>query len=113
SCFGILANYTIVKGDVGNNNAGDPTIDQFSLTGLSDTANAVFMYEKYGWSVRAAYNWRDEYLILANQGGSRNPYYVEAYDQWDLSVNYQINEHLSVGLEAINLTSESVRWHDR
>ena len=68
SGFGILANYTIVKGDVGYDNGGDPAIDQFALTGLSDTANAVFMYEKYGWSVRAAYNWRDEYLILANQG---------------------------------------------
>ncbi|MGH8061674.1 MAG: TonB-dependent receptor [Pseudoxanthomonas sp.] len=113
SGFGILANYTIVKGDVGYDNAGDPAIDQFSLTGLSDTANAVFMYEKYGWSVRAAYNWRDEYLILANQGGSRNPYYVEAYDQWDLSVNYALDEHWSFGLEAINLTGEDVRWHAR
>jgi TonB-dependent receptor len=113
SGFGISANYTIVKGDVGYDNGGNPLVDQFALTGLSDTANAVFMYEKYGWSARLAYNWRDEYLILANQGNSRNPYYVEAYGQWDMSVNYQINEHLSVGLEAINLTSESVRWHDR
>jgi len=113
SGFGVLANYTIVKGDVGYDNAGDPGIDQFSLTGLSDTANAVFMYEKYGWSVRLAWNWRDEYLILANQGSSRNPYYVEAYDQWDLSVNYTLNQHWSFGFEAINLTGEDVRWHAR
>ena len=46
--FGILANYTIVNGDVGFNNAGDPGVDQFALLGLSDTANAVLMYEKYG-----------------------------------------------------------------
>ncbi|KAF1716396.1 TonB-dependent receptor [Pseudoxanthomonas yeongjuensis] len=113
SGFGIFANYTIVKGDVGYDDAGDPNIDQFSLTGLSDTANAMFMYEKYGWSVRLAWNWRDEYLILANQGASRNPYYVEAYDQWDLSVNYALNDHWSFGLEAINLTGEDVRWHAR
>ena len=113
SGFGILANYTVVKGDVGYNNAGDPAIDQFSLTGLSDTANAMFMYEKYGWSVRLAWNWRDEYLILANQGGSRNPYYVEEYEQWDLSVNYALDDHWSFGLEAINLTGEDVRWHAR
>jgi len=111
--FGVLANYTIVNGDVGYDDSGDPNIDQFSLTGLSDTANAMFMFEKYGWSVRLAYNWRDEYLILANQGGSRNPYYVEAYDQWDLSVNYALNDHWSFGLEAINLTGEDVRWHAR
>ena len=113
SGFGVLANYTIVQGDVGYDNGGDPGIDQFSLTGLSDTANVMFMYEKYGWSVRLAWNWRDEYLILANQGTSRNPYYVEAYDQWDLSVNYALNEHWSFGLEAINLTGEDVRWHAR
>lgn len=113
SGFGVLANYTVVKGDVGYNDAGDPGIDQFALTGLSDTANAMFMYEKYGWSVRLAWNWRDEYLILANQGGSRNPYYVEAYEQWDLSVNYALDDHWSFGLEAINLTGEDVRWHAR
>ncbi|NDK38125.1 TonB-dependent receptor [Pseudoxanthomonas gei] len=113
SGFGILANYTSVNGDVGYNNAGDPGIDQFALTGLSDTANAMFMYEKFGWSVRLAWNWRDEYLILANQGASRNPYYVEKYEQWDLSVNYALDDHWSFGLEAINLTGEDVRWHAR
>jgi len=113
SGFGISANYTTVQGDVGFDNGGDPAIDQFSLTGLSDTANAIFMYEKYGWSARLAWNWRDEYLILANQGSSRNPYYVEAYQQWDLSVNYALDDHWSFGLEAINLTGEDVRWHAR
>jgi TonB-dependent receptor len=113
SGFGVYANYTIVQGDVGFDNGGDPGVEQFSLTGLSDTANAMFMYEKFGWSVRLAWNWRDEYLILANQGSSRNPYYVEAYDQWDLSVNYALDDHWSFGLEAINLTGEDVRWHAR
>jgi TonB-dependent receptor len=113
SGFGLFANYTIVQGDVGVDDAGDPGIDQFSLTGLSDTANVMFMYEKYGWSARLAWNWRDEYLILANQGGSRNPYYVEEYQQWDLSVNYALNDQWSIGLEAINLTGEDLRWHAR
>ncbi|MEQ3437756.1 FecA [Stenotrophomonas maltophilia] len=111
--FGVLANYTMVKGDVGYNNGGDPGIDQFSLTGLSDTANAMLMYEKYGWSVRLAWNWRDQYLILANQGSSRNPHYVEPYEQWDLSVNYALDDHWSFSLEAINLTGEDVRWRSR
>ena len=98
---------------MGYDDGGDPNIDQFSLTGLSDTANAVFMYEKYGWTARLAWNWRDEYLILANQGASRNPYYVEDYYQWDLSVNYTFNDHWAIGLEAINLTGEDQRWHAR
>jgi TonB-dependent receptor len=111
--FGIYANYTIVNGDVGFDNAGDPGIDQFALLGLSDTANLMLMFERWGFSARLAYNWRDEYLIQANAGGSRNPYYVEAYDQLDLSVGYHFTEGLSVGFEAINLTGEDVRWHAR
>ena len=113
SGFGVYANYTIVDGDIGYDDGGDPNVDQFALQGLSDTANFMLMYEKYGWSARVAYNWRDEYLILANQGGSRNPYYVEAYDQIDLSVNYALDDHWSFGLEAINLTGSDVRWHAR
>lgn len=110
--FGIYANYTAVNGDVGFNNAS--LDEQFALLGLSDTANVMLMYEKYGWSARLAWNWRDEYLILANQNGSnRNPHYVEAYEQFDLSVSYAFNDRFSVGFEALNLTGEDVRWHGR
>lgn len=113
SGFGIFANYTLVDGDV----AFDNTVvdrDQFALLGLSDTANVMFMFEKYGWSARLAWNWRDEYLIAANENGSnRNPFYVEEYEQWDLSVNYSFNDNWQVGFEAINLTGEDVRWHGR
>ncbi|NII09378.1 TonB-dependent receptor [Oleiagrimonas sp. C23AA] len=112
--FGILANYTIVDGNVHYNDAGDPGVDQFALTGLSDSANAVLMYEKYGVSVRLAWNWRGEFLTAANQNGnSRNPYYVDAYHQYDLSINYDVNDHLSFQLEGINLTGENVRWRAR
>ena len=112
--FGILANYTKVDGDVHYDDAGDPSVDQFALTGLSDSANVVLMYEKYDFSVRLAWNWRDEFLTAANQNGnSRNPYYVDAYHQYDLSINYNWNDHLSFQLEAINLTGEDVRWRAR
>lgn len=111
--FGILANYTKVLGDVHFNDAGDPNVDQFALTGLSDSANAVLMYEKYNFSVRLAYNWRGEFLTAANQGNSRNPTYVDAYHQTDLSINYDWNKHLSFQLEGINLTGENVRWRAR
>ncbi len=114
SGFGVLTNYTIVNGDVGIDRAADPGEDVFALTGLSDTANAVLMFEKYGWSARLAYNWRDEYLLAANQNGNnRNPYFVEDYHQIDAAVSYDFNEHFTVSLEAINLTGEDVRWHAR
>jgi TonB-dependent receptor len=111
--FGVLANYTIVKGDVGYDNASDPNENQFALLGLSDSANAVLMYEKRGVTVRLAYNWRDEFLSNINQGQWRNPIYVEAYDQIDLSIGYDFNDHLSLSLEGLNITEEDIRWHGR
>jgi TonB-dependent receptor len=113
SGFGVLANYTIVNGDVSFNDAAPTNQNQFALLGLSDTANAVLMFEKFGISARLAWNWRDEFLSAANLGGQRNPRYVEEYQQFDLSVGYDFNENLSVTFEAINLTGEDIRWHGR
>lgn len=111
--FGIQANYTIVKGDVSFNDAGDPNINQFALLGLSDSANLILMYENYGFQVRLAYNWRDEFLQNTNRGNFRNPEYVEEYYQVDLSIGYEVNENLTLSLEGLNLTEEDVRWHGR
>ena len=48
SGFGVAANYTLVDSDLtyDNQNRGE----QFALEGLSDSANLVAFYEKYGWS---------------------------------------------------------------
>jgi TonB-dependent receptor len=113
SGFGLQANYTIVRGDVEYDNAGDPTVNQFALIGLSDSANLVLMYENFGFTVRLAYNWRDEFLANNNRGNFRNPEYTEEYDQIDLSVGYDVNENLSLAFEGINLTEEDVRSHGR
>ena len=65
--FGVLANYTIVRGDIGYDVTSDPNENQFALLGLSDSANAVLMFEKFGLSARLAYNWRDEFLSNLNR----------------------------------------------
>jgi TonB-dependent receptor len=111
--FGIQANYTIVKGDVGFNDAGAQDLNQFALLGLSDSANLILMYENYGFQVRLAYNWRDEFLQNTNRGNDHNPEYVEEYYQVDLSVGYEVNDHLTLSFEGLNLTEEDVRWHGR
>ena len=51
--------------------------------------------------------------LPSNHGGSRNPVYVDEYEQWDLSVAYDVNENLAVFFEGLNLTQENVRWHTR
>lgn len=111
--FGVQANYTIVRGDIGFDNEGNPNVSQFALTGLSDTANLVLLYENYGWTARVAWNWREKYLNRANYKGSNNPAYIEDYYQIDANVSYEVNEHLSVFVEGINITGENSREHGR
>jgi TonB-dependent receptor len=107
SGFGFLANATFVNGDVGYNLAAAPTVAQFALEGLSDSANAVLVYEKFGLSARLAYNWRDAFLTATTWGGQQGlPGFVDEYSQVDLNVTYNINDSVSVGLDAINLTGE-------
>jgi TonB-dependent receptor len=107
--FGLQANYTIVQGDVDYDNTADPSEAQFALTGLSDTANLVAIYENDMFQARLAYNWRDDYLNEVNKGNSNNPVYVEAYSQLDLSMTYLVNDQLSVSFEGLNLTEENIR----
>jgi TonB-dependent receptor len=109
--FGVMANYTIVRGDVHFNNL-DITANQFALLGLSDTANLVLMYDNYGVEARLAYNWRDEFLNRTGWG-SRNPGYIEEYKQIDMNVTYHLTDNLDVSLEGINITGEDRREHAR
>jgi len=111
--FGFQANYTMVNGDVELDPAASIDENQFALVGLSDTANLTAIYEKYGFSARLAYNWRDTFLLTTNEGGDRSGTYVEDYGQYDLNVSYDINEQLAVSFEGINLTGEDQRIYHR
>jgi TonB-dependent receptor len=113
SGFGAAASYTMVEGDVNGDPNQDPNENQFALVGLSDSANVTLMYEKFGLSARLAYNWRDTFLNGTNQGGSRSPQFTEAYGQIDMSIGYDINDHLQVQFEGINLTGEDHREYRR
>jgi TonB-dependent receptor len=111
--FGVQANYTLVRGDVGFDNLGSPDVSQFALIGLSDTANLSGIYENDRFQARIAYNWRDEFLNETNRGGFNNPRYIEAYSQIDLNLSYSVTDALTVSLEGINITGEDSRSHGR
>lgn len=113
SGFGVQANYTIVRGDVSYDILATPGQSQFALLGLSDSANLVGIYDKDGVQVRLAWNWRDEYLSQTNRGSFRNPTYVEDFSQIDLNVSYELTDNLQVFVEALNLTGEDIRHHNR
>ncbi|MFY8328688.1 TonB-dependent receptor [Pseudoalteromonas sp. ZZD1] len=109
SGFGIAANATFVFGDV---EADRDTIGyQFALPGLSDSANFSAIYDLDGLSARVSYNWRDEFLTGFDQHSA--PIFTEAYGQWDVNVNYAVNEQFTVFIEGLNLTDETQRTYVR
>ncbi|WP_286269915.1 TonB-dependent receptor [Thalassotalea hakodatensis] len=114
SGFGLGINGTIVDGDVEFD--VNSLAQQTPLTGLSDSANFQAFYEKHGLSVKATYAWRDEYLIGVgqNEGSSDNPpQFAKAFGQWDLSVNYDIDEQTTVFFEGININNETEQGFGR
>jgi TonB-dependent receptor len=112
SGFGFQANYTMVDSGLKFNDT-DLTSPQYPMLGLADSYNLVAFFDKYDWQVRAAYNWRDEFLAFVGDGQGVNPGYTDAYGQLDLNLTYAVNDNLSVFGEAINLTEETQRIHGR
>ncbi|MDP5143717.1 TonB-dependent receptor [Rheinheimera baltica] len=113
SGFGTGINATLVDGDVEYDNF--VLMNQAVLPGLSNSANWQLFYEKHGWSVKLTAAWRDEYLAGTGQPDTTDspPNYAEEFLQWDLSVNYSINDNLTVFFEGINLTNETERNYGR
>ena len=111
--IGVSGAYTLVRGDIGYDITLSPSSDQFALLGLSDTANASLIYENYGISARLTYNWRDTFLANNSRGSSRNPVFVDAYDQVDVNVSYDINDMFAISFEAINITGSNVKTYAR
>lgn len=107
SGFGFMTNLTVVDGDVEVDVAKVGT--QHSLQGLSDSANLVAFYDKDGFQVRIAYNWRDDFLAAYGE----EPTFVEDYAQVDISVSYEWNENLTLFVEGLNITDETQRLHGR
>jgi TonB-dependent receptor len=112
SGFGLIANYTMVNSDLKYDNLS--LGPQFAIEGLADSANLVAFYDKNNWIVRAAYNWRDDFLTARFDGnGLPNPMYTQAYGQIDGLVSYSFNNGWTVFAEGFNLTNEYIRLYGR
>ncbi|WP_421838107.1 TonB-dependent receptor [Novosphingobium sp.] len=107
--FGAIVNYTVVQSDTKFDNTKRYTVPQFAVTGISNSANAVLYYDKKGLQARVAYNWRAGFL----SGYGFDPYYTNAYGQWDVSASYEIKKGVTVFGEGINITNADRKGHMR
>jgi len=115
--FGFNANITLVDTDKPYNRY-DISQSGFAVTGLADSANFVGFYDRNGFEVRVAANWRDEYLLQFGQNQNTGafgaePTFVNSSLQIDLSTSYQLTDQLNVFFEALNVTNETMSTHGR
>ncbi|WP_206240964.1 TonB-dependent receptor [Novosphingobium terrae] len=117
SGFGLTANATFV----GTNKPYDPkdiSTSGFAVTGLANSANLVAFYDKHGFQVRVAVNWRDSYLLQFGQNQNTGqfgaePTFVNSQVQVDLSSSYDITKNVSVFGGITNLNNSVYSTHGR
>ncbi len=109
SGFGVIANATLVGGDVDVDR--EVAGEFFALGGLSDSANFQVFYENDTFAARLLYNWRDEfYNGGVNQG---SPVFTESYAQLDANFTWYVSDSWTVFVEGYNLTEETQRTYAR
>ena len=103
--FGVLANVTYQK-DKGFKGTNLLTNEILPFPGLSRLSyNYSLYFENQRFSVRASYNWREEWLVLAAGRGSL-PEFTEDFGSLDASASFNITPNVTAFLEGINLTDE-------
>ncbi|MFN6933744.1 MAG: TonB-dependent receptor [Tsuneonella sp.] len=81
------------------------------LQGVSKhTVNATLFYEKGPLALRAAYNWRSDFLITPRDDiFPFSPIWQESTGQLDASIFYAVTDNIKVGVQGVNLLDEVTR----
>jgi iron complex outermembrane recepter protein len=98
--FGVLTNYTWADGEL--DGGGE------MLNASKNTYNVTGFYENDRFSARLAYSYRSSYKAGVDRGASQH---VDAMPSLAASVNFKINEHLTVTFDALNLTNETIKMY--
>ncbi len=119
--FGVSANLTALtsSADVPQSSGTAPVdtdnsaIEGLPLEGLAEnTYNLALMYEQYGFYARLAYTHTSEVMqSIGPNGWNGNdngiswklPVFADDYGQLDFSMGYDINENISINVEAYNI----------
>ncbi|TLX45698.1 TonB-dependent receptor [Pseudoalteromonas phenolica] len=100
--FGVQFNYTYTDTSRTNSLGEEVPIEEVSRNSL----NLSGFYESDLFSVRLAYNYRDDWIRQNNDSGLGS--INDAYDQLDASVVYHVTDNVDVSFEAVNLLNEAL-----
>jgi len=98
--FGVLTNYTWADGEL--DGGGE------MLNASKNTYNVTGYYEDDRFSARLAYSYRSSYKAGVDRGASQH---VDSMPSLAASVNFKLNEHLTVTFDALNLTNETIKMY--
>lgn len=111
SGFGLQANVTLSEGSVEAPPVTGQPITEQPITGVSKYSyNIIGMYEKYGLSVRLAYNWRSKWTDSYSTALPGGRIVVDPLAFLDFSASYNLTDNLTVTVDATNLLNET--YHD-
>ena len=108
--FGVALNYTYADSE-STVTFGGRTFTAPIEGQSSDSFNVLVYYEKAGFSARAAYHWRDDFLIIRR--GSNENRFQDDSGYLDFTMSYTFNENFKIAFNAANLTSEDSYRYDR
>ena len=98
--FGMLVNYTFADGEL--DDGGE------LLNSSKNTYNVTGYYENERFSARLAYNYRSSYKAGVDRGASQH---VDDMPSLAGSLNVKLNDHLTLTLDALNLTNETIKMY--
>lgn len=117
--FGTRLSGTWTSSEVSLPATGTQPARKISVLGTSDAVyNVQAIYEKYGLTVRLAYQYRTPWgesvgaYQTINGGvypGDNGDIFWDADEELDLSVRYQVNKNFEVYLDGVNLTDQGAR----
>jgi len=117
--FGTRLSGTWTSSEVSLPASGAQPARKISVLGTSDAVyNVQAIYEKYGLTVRLAYQYRTPWgesvgaYQTINGGvypGDNGDVFWDADEELDLSVRYQVNKNFEVYLDGVNLTDQGAR----
>ena len=114
SNFGAILNYTGVDSEVDYLDATGVVVTTADLTGLSKHAyNATLYFDNKIFSARFAAAYRSDYLTTVPGRNGNDVEGTASTFNLDFSSSYNINDHFTISLEALNLTDEfDDQWVD-
>ncbi|MFV0249100.1 MAG: TonB-dependent receptor [Tenacibaculum sp.] len=109
SGFGMQANYTFTKSEL----TIPDRIEKTSLPRQGDhLANVQLYYEKKGFNIRLAYNFKAKYIIEHGSSGlKKDDVYYGDYSALDANITFKINKNFTLFAEVNNLLNQSLEYY--